>query len=393
VISVISGTAGVGKTALALRWAHQVADQFPDGQLNMNLRGFDPGGVPVPAQQAVQAFLVALGVPAERIPAGSDARAALYRSQLAGQRVLIVLDNCRDADQVRPLLPGAPGCLVLVTSRSQLTGLAATEDARLLALDVMSEDEASELLASRLGAERTAADPAALAGLISACARLPLALGISAARAAGRPSFPLAVLAAELRDASGRLDALEVSEPPASIRAVFSWSRRYLSRPAAQMFWLQGVHPGPEVTVSAAAALAGVTTRAARRALDELTAASLLAERVPGRYACHDLLRAYAAELADAQGRAARRAASRRMLDHYLYTAHAADRLLDPARDPIMLVPRAAGVAPEPLADRRAGPGLVPGRAPRAAGGHRAGRRGRVRHACLPAPPDPGDLS
>ena len=308
VISVISGTAGVGKTALALRWAHQVADQFPDGQLNMNLRGFDPGGVPVPAQQAVQAFLVALGVPAERIPAGSDARAALYRSQLAGQRVLIVLDNCRDADQVRPLLPGAPGCLVLVTSRSQLTGLAATEDARLLALDVMSEDEASELLASRLGAERTAADPAALAGLISACARLPLALGISAARAAGRPSFPLAVLAAELRDASGRLDALEVSEPPASIRAVFSWSRRYLSRPAAQMFWLQGVHPGPEVTVSAAAALAGVTTRAARRALDELTAASLLAERVPGRYACHDLLRAYAAELADAQGRAARRA-------------------------------------------------------------------------------------
>jgi DNA-binding SARP family transcriptional activator len=351
VISAIEGTAGVGKTALALRFAHRVADQFPDGQLYVNLRGFGPSGGPVPAGQAIRGFLDALGVPAGRIPAGTDARAALYRSVLAGLRALIVLDNARDADQVRPLLPGSTGCLVIVTSRNQLTGLAATDGARLLTLDVLSEAEAAELLAGRLGTARVTAEPAAAAELASLCARLPLALSITAARAAARPGFPLAALAAELRDASGRLDSLEAGEPTASIRAVFSWSRRHLSAPAARMFWLLGIHPGPDITVPAAATLAGVTARHARRALDELTRSSLLAEHAPGRYAFHDLLRAYAAEQGAARTRRTeRRAARRRMLDHYLHAGHAADRLLYPTRDPIILAPAAAGTVPERLA-------------------------------------------
>lgn len=353
-IAAISGTAGVGKTALALHFAHRVADRFPDGQLYMNLRGFAPSGMPVPAEEAIRGFLDALGVPAGRIPADPDVRAGLYRSLLAGKRALIVLDNARDADQVRPLLPGTSSSVVIVTSRSQLAGLAAIEGARLLTLDVLSEVEAGELLAGRLEAGRIASEPAAASELISLCARLPLALSIAAARAEARPSFPLAVLAAGLRDTQGRLDALEAGEPTASIRAVFSWSCRHLSTAAARMFRLLGIHPGPDVTVPAAATLVAVAVGTARRALDELTGANLLAEHAPGRYAFHDLLRDYAAELASARDRdAERRAVGRRMLDHYLHTGHAAERLLYPARDPITLAAPAEGVVPELLADHK----------------------------------------
>jgi DNA-binding SARP family transcriptional activator/Tfp pilus assembly protein PilF len=351
VISAIGGTAGVGKTALAVHWAHQVAGRFGDGQLYVNLRGYDPSGIPVAAARAVRSFLDALGVPAERIPAGLDAQAGLYRSLLAGKRILVVLDNASDAAQVRPLLPGAPGCLVVVTSRSQLAGLVAAEGARLLTLDVLTHEEARELLARRLGAERVAAEAEAVTELIALCARLPLALSITAARSSARPGLRLAALAAELRDARDRLDALDAGETATSTRAVFSWSGQQLSDPAGRMFRMLGLHPGPDITAPAAASLAGVPLRQARLLLGELAGASLLAEHAPGRYAFHDLLRAYAAEQAEARdSEADRRAALHRMLDHYLHTAHAAARLLEPSRYQVTPGEPVPGAAPERLA-------------------------------------------
>jgi transcriptional regulator with XRE-family HTH domain len=224
VISAIGGTAGVGKTALALHWAHQVAARFGDGQLYVNLRGFDPSGVPMSAADAVRGFLDALSVPPDRIPLQPEAQAGLYRSLLADRRMLIVLDNARDEQQVRPLLPASPASLVIVTSRNLLGGLAAADRARLLTLDVLSHGEAVQMLTVRIGASRGAAEPAAAAEIAALCGRLPLALGVAAARAEGRPGFPLAAVAAELRDRAGRLDALDAGEAAASVRAVFSWS-------------------------------------------------------------------------------------------------------------------------------------------------------------------------
>ncbi|HEV2450381.1 MAG TPA: tetratricopeptide repeat protein, partial [Streptosporangiaceae bacterium] len=351
VISAIGGTAGIGKTALAVHWARQVSAKFPDGQLYVNLRGFGPSGTPLAAAEAVSGFLTALGVAPEGWPSGLEARAGLYRSLIAGRRLLIVLDNARDAGQVRPLLPGSPGCLVLITSRASLAGLAVGEAAHLLVLDVLSEDEAWQLLAGRLGAARVAAEPAAVSELIRLSARLPLALAIVAARAAARPGFPLAGLAAELRDESGRLDALDAGDAASSVRAVFSWSYDQLSRAGARLFRLLGLHPGPDVTVHAAACLAGVSLLRARIALRELADASLITEQAPGRFGCHDLLRAYAIEHAAAAGsRAGRRAALGRVLDYYLHTAAAADRSLYPLRRRVELAPARPGVSPEQLA-------------------------------------------
>ncbi len=348
VISAIGGTAGVGKTALALHFAHQVADRFPDGQLYLNLRGFDSSGSPLAAEDAIRSFLDALQVPPDQIPSGLAAQSGLYRSLVADRRMLVVLDNAAAAAQVRPLLPGGGGCLVLVTSRRQLTALAAAEGAHPITLDVLTNAEARELLARRLGSDRLAAEPAAVDELTVLCARLPLALGITAARAAVRPSFPLAALAAELRDTRCRLDALDGGEAAADVRAVFSWSCQQLSPAAARMFRLLGSHPGPDITAHAAASLAGISLDQARRALAELTAACLLAEHTPGRYSCHDLLRAYAAEQAgaiDEEGEP--QAAIHRAVDHYLHTAIGADRLLYPARTPITAAPPQRGTRPE----------------------------------------------
>jgi hypothetical protein len=336
-----------------VRWAHQVADRFPDGQLYVNLRGFDPSSAPVPPAQALHGFLTAFQIPAGQIPADLAAQAALYRSLLAGKRVLVLLDNARDAAQVRPLLPGSPGCLALVTSRTQLAGLAAAEDAFLLTLDVLAEAEAREMLAHRLGSQRIAAEPLAADELIGLCARLPLALSIAAARAAGRSAFRLAVLAAELREAHDRLDALDAGDGASDVRAVISWSYHELSAPSARMFRLLGLHPGPDISLAAAASLAGLPVRQAREWLDELTRSHLLAERSPGRFAFHDLLRAYAAERAAAQDDAERRAAVHRTLDHYLHTGHAAAIRLSPVREPLLLAGPQPGVRAEPLTDGR----------------------------------------
>ncbi len=351
VIGAVTGTAGVGKTALAVRWAHHAAERFRDGQLYVNLRGFDPSGVPVTPGEAIRRFLDALGVPAERVPQDLDSKAALYRSLLAGKRVLIVLDNARDEQQVRPLLPAAAGCLVIITSRSQLAGLAAGEGARLLALDVLSHDEARQVLAVRLGG-RAAAEPGAVDAIARLCGRLPLALTVAAARAAARPRLPLADLAAMLRDARGRLDALDIGDPAMNVRAVLSWSVGRLSPAAARMFALLGLHPGPDVTAAAAASLTGTQPSAADRVLEEL-AGCLLSEHLPGRYASHDLLRAYATECAETLDVGARRTAVGRMLDHYLHTARAAAMLLSPTREQVGPALPAPGVTPEVLASHQ----------------------------------------
>jgi tetratricopeptide (TPR) repeat protein len=348
VISAIGGTAGVGKTALAVYWAHQVADRFPDGQLYVNLRGFDPSGQVMAAAEAVRRFLDALGVEPQRIPADLDAQAALYRSQMAGQRMLVVLDNARDTTQVRPLLPGAPTCLVLVTSRNRLTGLVVADGAHPISLDLLSVAEARELLAPRIGVDRVATEPDAVAEIITACARLPLALAIVAAHAATHPRLSLAVLADGLRGSGDRLDALATDDPTTDARAVFSWSYHALTPQAAWLFRLLGLHPGPDITAPAAASLAGLPTNTVRPLLTELTRASLLVEHNPGRCTFHDLLRAYAADLTHATDTdEQQRAATHRILDHYLHTAYTAEQLLNPTRDPLVLTPPQPGVTPE----------------------------------------------
>jgi DNA-binding SARP family transcriptional activator/tetratricopeptide (TPR) repeat protein len=351
VISAVSGTAGVGKTALALYWAHRVAGWFPDGQLYVNLRGFDPGGAALEPTEAVRGFLEALGVPAARIPADLPARTGLYRSLLAGKRMLVLLDNAREAEQVRPLLPGTLGCLAIVTSRNQLAGLVAADGAHPLRLDLLPAVDARDLLARRLGPHRVAAEPDAVDDIISRCARLPLALTVAAARAAANPSFPLAAIAAELRQATSAFDPLDGGDIGSDVRAVFSWSYQALTPEAARLFRLLGLHPGPDVTLPAAASLAAIPLDQARLRLAELTRAHLLAEHSPGRHAFHDLLRAYAAERARANdSERARAAAVSRVIDHCLNTAYASVMLTDASPEPITVAEPRPGVIVVPPA-------------------------------------------
>ncbi len=353
VISAVSGTAGIGKTTLAVHWAHRIAARFPDGQLYVNLRGFDPAASVLDPATAIRSFLDAFGIPAQQIPADLDTQASLYRSTLAGKRVLVLLDNARDVEQIRPLLPGSPGCLVLITSRNRLTPLVAAEGAHPLTLDLLSPAGARELLVGRLGADRIAAEPQAVDDIVARCAGLPLALAVAAARAATQHSFSLAAIAAQLRDAAGHLDALRGGDAATDIRAVFSWSYRTLSPNAARLFRLLGLHPGPELTAPAAASLAGIPIRPARLLLAELVDAHLLTERIPGRYTFHDLLRAYATEQAhDLDDEHTRRAALNRILDHYVHAAHAATALLGPSlAPPINPAPLPAGITTEEHAD------------------------------------------
>jgi DNA-binding SARP family transcriptional activator/tetratricopeptide (TPR) repeat protein len=349
-IVTIDGTAGVGKTALAVRWAHQAADRFPDGQLYVNLRGFDPSGPPSDPAESLRQFLTALGVPRERIPAPLEERSAFYRSVVAGRRILVLLDNALDAEQVRPLLPGSAGCLVVVTSRNKLTSLVAGDGAQPLTLGLLNADEAQELLTHRLGRERIAPDVAAAAALIDLCARLPLALNIAAARAMAEPGLTLGVLAADLREAHRRLDALNAGDAAADVRAVFSWSYRQLSDDAARLFCLLGEHPGTDIAMPAAASLASLTRPQAHRILSELVQAHLLEQTAAGRFAYHDLLRAYAIE--QSRSRAEEHLpAMIRMQDHYLHTAHAAALRINPARTPLRLPTARPGTLPEDIHD------------------------------------------
>nr|BFE76118.1 hypothetical protein GCM10020092_094190 [Actinoplanes digitatis] len=386
-VAVVSGTAGVGKSTLAVHWAHEVRDRFPDGQLHVNLRGFDPGGPPAAPAEVLRGFLEALGVPSQRIPGDVPAQAALFRSRLTGRRMLILLDNAADAAQVRPLLPGEAGCLALVTSRASLSGLVATEGARPLRLDTMSGAEGRELLARRVGEHRIKDDPDAVDRILTACAGLPLALAITAARAATHPSFSLGTVAAELTEARTRLDALADSDPATDVRAVFSWSYRTLDPAGARLFRLLGLLPGPDAGINAVASLAGMRTDEVRPLLALLIQANLLAEQPAGRYGCHDLLRAYARELTDRiDPEADRRAATHRVLDFYLHTALAQRSPALPEPHEALRPAGSGGRRRDAGAARRhgGGAGLV---RPGAAAAARRGRprRGRgPRHAHLP---------
>jgi DNA-binding SARP family transcriptional activator len=355
-IAAISGTAGVGKTALAVHWAHQVKNRFPDGQLYVDLRGFGPMEFAMAPSEAVRGFLDALGVPRSRVPDNLDAQVGLYRTLTANRRMLVVLDNARDVEQVRPLLPGSPSALVLVTSRNQLTSLVAVEGAHLLTLDLPPMAEARELLAQRLGPDRIAADPDAVDEIVHACARLPLALAIAAARAQ-LTGFPLATLAGQLREAGHPLDALDAGDRASQVRVVFSWSYKALTSPAARLFRLLSLHPGPDISATAAASLAGRPPAETRQMLAELAGGNVIVEHVPGRYAFHDLLRAYATELTSTiDSSEQRQAAETRLLDYYLHTAHNAARLLFPDGDPDIppLAPPAKNTFPDRLIGRQA---------------------------------------
>jgi tetratricopeptide (TPR) repeat protein/transcriptional regulator with XRE-family HTH domain len=328
----ISGAAGIGKTALAVHWAHQISHRFPDGQLFVNLRGFDPSGPAVDPDTAMRQILDALNVPTQRVPADPDARAALYRSQLAGRRMVILLDNARDTAQVRPLLPGASECLVLVTSRNQLTSLVAVPGARPINLELLTFAEAREVLAGRLGVDRVEAEPAAVEEIILHCGRLPLALVIVASRAATHPRLSLRALAGQLADSRERLNILTVDDDPyTDVRAVLSWSCHALTPSAARLFRLLGWWPGPSVSAEAAAVLADLDQAETRQLLDVLTAVHLLEDDAQGRYRYHDLLRVYAAEQANAvESATARVRAAKRILDWYLHRTVAAVQMLEP---------------------------------------------------------------
>ncbi|MFF0449963.1 BTAD domain-containing putative transcriptional regulator [Streptomyces sp. NPDC004609] len=335
-IAAISGMAGVGKSTFAVHLAHRIADRFPDGQLYANLRGYDPSGATVQSVDAVRGFLDALGVPPEHIPRCPDAQAGLYRSVLAGRRVLVVLDNARDTEHVRPLLPGTSGCLALVTSRNELSGLVAAHGAHTLTLRPFDGEESRELLAHRLGADRVTAEPRAVSEITQRCAGLPLALACLAARAAARPHFPLSVVATELREAHGSLDAFTMPDVSVDVSTVFSWSSGALCADSARLFRLLALHPGPDLTAPAAAVLAGIPVRRSRLLLAELVGAHLVTEHAPGRYAFHDLLRAHATELLRTRhAETERREAAHRLYRYYEATAHAARALLAPAADPV----------------------------------------------------------
>lgn len=310
----ITGAAGVGKTTLAVHWAHRVADRFPDGQLYVDLRGFDPSGRPKSPDQAMAGFLQALRIPARRIPSAFDAQVRTYRGLLEGRRMLVVLDNAAYPEQVRPLLPCGPDCLAVVTSRSRLPGLVGHR----VELGPFSDDEAWRMLANRLGQGRIAGGRTAVTEVVRLCSRLPLALAIVAARAAAQPDLGFDALAAELRERHAALDALSTSDDRSDLRAVFSWSYQILGADAARLFRLLSLHPGPDFALSTAASIAGVTTSRARALLSELDGVHLVVQHAPGRYLLHYLLRVHAFELSLVHdSEVERRAALRRMLGYY----------------------------------------------------------------------------
>jgi tetratricopeptide (TPR) repeat protein len=326
-VFVVAGTAGVGKTSLAIHWAHQVRQRFPDGQLCVNLRGYDPGS-PLTPQEVLDRFLRALDIAPRAIPAEVDARAAMYRSLLAERRVLVLLDNAASSGQVRPLLPGTAGSLTIVTSRNRLSGLVVRDGARRLTLDTLSEPDAVSLLRTLTAGYRADEDDGKFAELARLCARLPLALRIAAERAASRPRMPLDDLIRDLRDESALWAALTADdgEEADAVRTVFAWSYRALTEPAARMFRLLGLHPGPEFDVAIAAVLASIPVNTARHLLDVLVGAHLVEQLGPDRYQFHDLLRAYAIDQAAHQETdQQRRAVVRQVVTWYLQAADIAE--------------------------------------------------------------------
>ncbi|HEX4221310.1 MAG TPA: BTAD domain-containing putative transcriptional regulator [Pseudonocardiaceae bacterium] len=340
VISATSGTGGIGKTWLTLYWAHQQRHRFPDGQLFVDLRGFSPEGRPMPTETAIRGLLDALGVPDTQIPTSLDAQTALWRTLLTGKRMLIVLDNAADSEQVLPLLPGGTTNTVIVSSRDHLIGLVNGYGAYRLNLDILSEAEARDVLRARIGPDRLAAEPAAVDKLLALCGGFPLALSIVAGQAQNYPDFPLATLAAELEE--GRLAALDDEDPSASLPSVLSWSYATLTKEQARVFGLLGIAPGPDISLPAAAALIGNSAQDTRTLLRALVRTSLLREDFPGRYTMHDLVRAYAQHTADAEAEPA----LHRVVEFYLRTGYAGELVINPIRQPIPAPAASADVRP-----------------------------------------------
>ncbi|MFC0113936.1 AfsR/SARP family transcriptional regulator [Kibdelosporangium aridum] len=339
-IATVSGLGGVGKTWLVLHWAHHNARRFADGQLYVNLRGFDPAGEPLRPEIALRGLLDALGVDPAAIPLDLDAQTGLYRTLISGKRMLLVLDNARDTEQVLPLLPGTSSCAVIVTSRHQLAGLYASHGAVPVRLDTLADAEATQMLAAHLGPDVLTIEPDAVTELLSYCAGLPLAISIAAARAT-LSGLPLAALAKELHDAATRLDALDAGELSVNLRAVFSWSTQALDPAVGKLFRLLGHAPGIDITVPAAGALA----QKPQALLNKLDKAHLIQRHQPGRYRMHDLVRLHAAD-----GGPPDLAALHKLAEFYLHTAYACDRLLAPHRTAMALEPVAALEVPDAMA-------------------------------------------
>jgi DNA-binding SARP family transcriptional activator len=349
----IDGAPGTGKTTLAVHWAHRIAHRYPDAQLHLNLRGYGTGD-PITPAAAAETLLRGLGVDGELIPSGAEERAALLRSRLAAYDVLILLDNARDSDQVRPLLP-ATGSLVIVTSRNQLRGLSIRDGAHRVTLSRLPADQAVELLAGAVGPDRVAAEPAAAARLVELCDHLPLALAIVAERT--QRAGTLAEVVNALSDEQARLDNLGTGEddPHTDLRAALSWSYRALGADAAATFRKLGLHPADDIGVDAAAALANMPVVRAKAVLDQLVAAHLVEQRRPHRYELHDLIRLYAADLAHIHASSAERdAAMHRVLDWYLHAAVNADRRLYPQRRRDFVAPYEPSTEPPEFADAAA---------------------------------------
>jgi len=340
-VALLVGAPGVGKTMLALTWANRTEHEFPDGQVYLDFRGFGPGERPLSAGAALHTLLEALGVPADRMPPDTEDRRARYRELLSGKRLLLVFDNVRDADQVRPLLTGTGHVRILLTSRRELPELLTGRGVRRIAVEPLPPAEARELLTGRLGAARAAADGEAVAGFLEICAGLPLALVVAAARLGTRVGGLPGVAPSRPRQALGELAA---GDAASDVRAVFSWSYRQLAPEAAHLFRLLGVYPGPDISLAAAAGLAGLPLPDAEAVVADLVDAHLAVEHVPRRFTMHSLLRSFAAELLATATPTEAHEALQRLLDHYAHAAVAADAMLFPYHDVVQHTPAATGV-------------------------------------------------
>ena len=346
-IVLIGGCGGVGKTWLALRWACSNLDRFPDGQLYVDLKGFDVTGEPLVPNAAIRAFLDAFHVKPALIPVEFDVQIALYRSLIAGRRMILILDNARDTDQVIPLLPGGSSCAVVITSRRQLTGVIAAHNAVPISLSPLGDSESRELLTQRLGSTRVSGEPVAASELVNICGGLPLALSIVASRAALYPDRRLSSFSHEFQDLDAHLEFFDGGDLQSNIRAVFSWSYRMLSTEQKRTFRLLGIFPGFNISVSTTSALIGISPRTAASLLQELERFSLIDRYVDGRWHLHNLVKAYAAECAEVDmERIDRVNANQRLVDHYLHSAFYADHLLYPHNQSIELESAEAAANP-----------------------------------------------
>ncbi|GGO60751.1 AfsR/SARP family transcriptional regulator [Nonomuraea cavernae] len=332
-VVVIGGIGGIGKTALAVHWAHQVADLFPDGQLFLNLRGFETADHSMALETALRSLLDAFAVPKEHIPAGLADQAALFRSTLAGKRVLLILDNVQDAEQVLPLIPASQGCLTIVTSRNQLTGLLVRTGAHSVSLGPLEVGETIELIEKLIGRQRTEAEPESMAKLVAMCDRIPLAASIMASKARIQPSLSLTELIGIFETIPSPLDRFDTGDTVTSVRSLLDGSYRHLTDDARRLLRLLGLHHGNQINHAAAASLTAMSLENTRKALVDLRRNHLVENVRPGQYSMHDLIRSFAVEVVNREETETGRClASNRVLNYYVHSVHGAVALLMPMR-------------------------------------------------------------